>query len=121
MHLSNFTYTFISLCIGSIVLLFPTFQTLNGKEYNKGNRPTIGLVLSGGGFRGMAQIGVLKVLERHNIPIDCIVGTSIGSYIGGLYASGYSASEIESIVLSEDWNKILSPASESNRHDMFLD
>ena len=121
MHLSNFTYTFISLCIGSIVLLLPNFQTLNGEEYNKDKRPTVGLVLSGGGFRGMAQIGVLKVLERHNIPIDCIVGTSIGSYIGGLYASGYSASEIESIVLSEDWNKILSPASESNRHDMFLD
>ncbi|RKY85727.1 patatin, partial [candidate division KSB1 bacterium] len=53
-------------------------------------RPRIGLALSGGGARGIAQIGVLKVLEEHNIPVDAIVGTSIGSIIGGLYASGYT-------------------------------
>ena len=84
-------------------------------------RPTIALVLSGGGFRGMAQIGVLKALERHHIPIDYIVGTSIGAYVGGLYASGYSAEEIEHIVLRTDWNTMLSTGDGSNRQDMFLD
>jgi len=90
-------------------------------ETSKPKRPRIALVLSGGGFRGMAQIGVLKVLKRHDIPIDYVVGTSIGSYVGGLFASGYSPESIEDIVTSEDWNFILSPGSESNRHDMFLD
>lgn len=59
-----------------------------------------GLVLGGGGIRGMAHIGVLKALEEHNIRIDCITGTSAGAIIGAYYAAGYSPSEIESIVLS---------------------
>ncbi len=84
-------------------------------------RPTIALVLSGGGFRGMAQIGVLKVLEKYSIPIDYIVGTSIGAYIGGLYASGYTPDEIEQIVIATDWEHVLAPGSELNRQDMFLD
>lgn len=88
---------------------------------NQKKRPTIALVLSGGGFRGMAQIGVLKVLEKHSIPIDYIVGTSIGAYIGGLYASGYTPDEIEQIVLETDWEHVLTPGSEVNRQDMFLD
>ena len=54
-------------------------------------RPRIGLVLSGGGARGLAHVGVLKVLERERIPIDAIAGTSMGAIIGGLYASGMSA------------------------------
>ncbi|HKX57306.1 MAG TPA: patatin-like phospholipase family protein, partial [Xanthomonadales bacterium] len=53
-------------------------------------RPKIGLVLSGGGARGIAHIGVLKALEELQVPIDCIAGTSMGSVVGGLYASGYS-------------------------------
>ncbi len=61
----------------------------------------VGLVLSGGGASGMAHIGVLKALEEENIPIDYIVGTSIGAFIGGLYAAGYTASEIEEIAVSE--------------------
>lgn len=58
----------------------------------------VGVVLSGGGASGLAHIGVLKALEEHHIPINCISGTSIGSIIGGLYASGYSPSEIEVMV-----------------------
>ena len=69
----------------------------------------------------MSQIGVLKVLEKYSIPIDYIIGTSIGAYIGGLYASGYTPDEIEQIVLNTDWEKLLSSASEVNRQDMFLD
>src|ERR1700730_11455377 len=68
-------------------------------------RPRICLVLSGGGARGMAHIGVLKVLEDMKIPIDCIAGTSMGAVVGGLYASGMSAGEIESTMRSVDWQE----------------
>lgn len=67
-------------------------------------RPKIGLVLAGGGAKGAAHIGVLKALEEMNIPIDYITGTSMGAYIGGLYASGLSADEIEVFIDSIDWN-----------------
>jgi NTE family protein len=70
-------------------------------------RPKIGLALSGGGARGLAQIGVLKVLERENIPIDFIAGTSMGGILGGLYAAGYSADELERIAKDIDWNDLL--------------
>jgi predicted acylesterase/phospholipase RssA len=61
-----------------------------------------GLVLSGGGARGLAHIGVLKELEARNIPIHAIAGTSMGAVIGGLYAAGYSAAELEKIALELD-------------------
>ncbi|HIQ51895.1 MAG TPA: hypothetical protein EYH51_01290 [Pseudomonas pachastrellae] len=67
-----------------------------------------GLVLSGGGARGLAHIGVLKQLEEMNIPIDAIAGTSMGAVIGGLYAAGYSADELEQIALGLDWQATLS-------------
>ncbi len=67
-----------------------------------------GLVLSGGGARGLAHIGVLKQLEEMNIPIDAIAGTSMGAAIGGLYAAGYSADELEQIALDLDWQATLS-------------
>jgi NTE family protein len=68
-----------------------------------GHRPRIGLVLSGGGARGIAHIGVLKVLEEQHVPIDAIAGTSMGAVVGGLYASGLTANEIERIVTSLNW------------------
>lgn len=63
----------------------------------------IGLILSGGGAKGFAHIGLLKVIDAEKIPIDYIVGTSMGSIIGGLYSMGYSANEIEEIILARDW------------------
>ncbi len=72
-----------------------------------GERPKIGLVLSGGGARGGAHLGVIKVFEDHNIPIDAIVGTSMGSFIGGLYAAGMSSSEIERELTTMDWRKVI--------------
>ncbi len=69
-------------------------------------RPKIGLVLSGGGARGFAHIGVLKVLEENNVPIDYIVGTSMGSIIGGLYAIGLTPEEIEHGVKGIAWDKV---------------
>lgn len=71
-------------------------------------RPKIGLVLSGGGAKGLAHIGVIKVLEEAGIRPDYITGTSMGSIIGGLYASGYTASELDSIVKAADWSVVLS-------------
>jgi len=68
--------------------------------------PKIGLALGGGAAKGIAYIGVLKVLERNKIPIDYISGTSIGSVIGGLYASGYSAKELEKIAIEMDWKSL---------------
>jgi NTE family protein len=68
-------------------------------------RPRICLVLSGGGARGMAHIGVLKVLEDLKVPIDCIAGTSMGAVVGGLYASGMTAREIDATMRSLDWQE----------------
>jgi NTE family protein len=73
-----------------------------------GQRPRIGLVLGGGGARGAAHIGVLKELERLHIPVDAIAGTSMGAIIGGLYATGINADELEQLVSSLDWNAALS-------------
>ena len=68
-------------------------------------RPTIGLVLSGGGAKGAAHIGVLQVLEANHIPVDYIAGTSIGAYVAGMYALGFSANEIETIMLKGEWDE----------------
>jgi NTE family protein len=69
----------------------------------EGTRPRIGLVLSGGGARGAAHIGVLKVLEEYHVPIDAIAGTSMGAVVGGLYASGLNAADVERVMQSVDW------------------
>lgn len=70
---------------------------------NAANRPKIALVLSGGGARGGAHVGVLKVLEENHIPIDMIVGTSMGSFVGGLYAAGKTPQEIEAMLVGSEW------------------
>ena len=84
-------------------------------------RPRIALVLSGGGARGIAAIGVIRVLEHNNIPADLIVGTSIGSVIGGLYAMGYSTDQLQRLVDTTNWDDLLSYSDESKRRDLFLD
>lgn len=73
-----------------------------------GERPRIGLVLGGGGARGAAHIGVLRELERLRVPIDAIAGTSMGAIVGGLYATGMSAADLEEVVRSLDWAKVMS-------------
>ena len=72
------------------------------------HRPTVALVLAGGGAKGAAHIGVLKYLEEKGIPVDFVAGTSMGGLMGGLYAMGYSAAEIDTIVRSIDWNVMMS-------------
>lgn len=78
-------------------------QDVAAQPAPSGHRPRIGLVLSGGGARGAAHVGVLKVLEQLHIPIDAIAGTSMGAVVGGLYASGLSPREIESVMTSLNW------------------
>jgi NTE family protein len=70
-------------------------------------RPKIGLVLSGGGVRGLAHIGVLRVLHELHVPVDLVVGTSMGAVVGGAYASGRSLDELEEFVRVTDWPAIL--------------
>ncbi|MCX7032643.1 MAG: patatin-like phospholipase family protein [Arenimonas sp.] len=69
-------------------------------------RPRIGLVLGGGGARGFAHVSVLKELERQRIPVDCIAGTSMGALVGGLYASGMTAADIEREMRALDWPRM---------------
>jgi NTE family protein len=93
--------TIIILCF-----IFPLIARGQGNG-DSIRRPKIALVLSGGGAKGFAHIGVLKVLEEEGIPIDMIVGTSIGSLVGGIYSIGYTSAEIEDIVKSLDWETVL--------------
>ncbi len=67
------------------------------------DRPKVGLVLSGGGARGAAHVGVIKELQRQNIPIDVITGTSMGAIVGGLYAAGTSIEDLEAAMVDTDW------------------
>ncbi|MFA8433358.1 MAG: patatin-like phospholipase family protein [Marinifilaceae bacterium] len=91
-----------------LLSLLPLFTIAQSKDSLQTDRPKIGLVLSGGGAKGFAHIGVLKVLEEVGIPIDYISGTSMGSIIGGFYAIGYSADDIEKMVLAQNWEQLLS-------------
>ena len=89
-----------------LLLFVNTAFSQDSTAVNK--RPKIGLVLSGGGAKGAAHIGVLKYIEEAGIPIDYIAGTSMGSIVGGMYALGYSSSEILDIINSVDWNRLIS-------------
>lgn len=93
---------FTLLCIMSMASVFAQ------ESANVEKRPKVGLVLSGGGARGAAHIGVLKYIEEMGIPIDYIAGTSMGSIVGGLYAMGYSSDEILDIISSVDWDRLMS-------------
>src|SRR5210317_105462 len=73
----------------------------------KKERPKIGLVLSGGGAKGLAHIGVIKVLEEYGIKPDIITGTSMGSIVGSLYAAGYSVQELTEINANANWDQLL--------------
>ncbi|HEB93342.1 MAG TPA: patatin [Gammaproteobacteria bacterium] len=100
------------LALGLLLSLLPMAGLAAPAEKTAGERPRIGLALSGGGARGLAHVGVLKVLEENHIPVDVIAGTSAGSIIAGLYAMGLSAAEIEKTILGIDWNEGFSDSSE---------
>ncbi|HJY12854.1 MAG TPA: patatin-like phospholipase family protein, partial [Flavobacterium sp.] len=101
-----------------IILLFNTQNSFSQEQKQDSvKRPKIGLVLSGGGAKGFAHIGVLKVLEEAGIKIDYIGGTSMGAVIGGLYASGYNATQIDSIFKQTNFDELINdyiPRSSKN-------
>ena len=82
-------------------------------------RPKVGLVLGGGGAKGAAEVGVLKVLEEAGVQVDYIVGTSIGSIVGGLYAAGYSASELETMFQTQEWLSLLTDRKASLNNEPY--
>ena len=81
-------------------------------------RKKVAVVLSGGGAKGMAHIGALKVLERAGIPIDIVTGTSMGSIIGGLYAIGYNANSLDSMVRVQDWSYVITDKENLRRQSL---
>lgn len=94
-------------------LLLAISACLHGQE--PATRPKVGLVLSGGGAKSAAQIGFLKYLEEIGIPIDYVTGTSMGAIVGGFYALGYNATELEDIIKGMDWNQYMSNATLRDR------
>ena len=105
------TYNDFSMMMKKIVLLLAAvlLSVMNGQAGAQNDSTAVdrkakrvAVVLSGGGAKGMAHIGVLKVLERAGIPVDIITGTSMGSIIGGLYAIGYNANALDSMVRVQD-------------------
>ena len=81
-------------------------QCPDARPASEGVRPRIGLVLGGGGARGVAHVGVLKVLEELHVPVDFVVGTSMGAIVGGLYAAGMSPDSMEAWVARADWDDL---------------
>ena len=90
-------------CVAALLAL----QPLSRAEAQAG-APRIGLTLSGGGARGLAHIGVLKVLEELRVPVHCVTGTSMGAVVGGAYASGTTPAALEKFVRETDWEKVFS-------------
>ena len=84
-----------------------------------GGRKKVAVVLSGGGAKGVAHVRALKVIEEAGIPVDIVVGTSMGSIVGGLYAAGYTADQIDSIVQQQDWQSLLT--DKTDRKDISLE
>lgn len=89
-----------------VLIFYPLFSL--AQQRGAEERKKVGVVLCGGGAKGAAHIGVLKVLEEANVPVDMVVGTSIGALVGGLYSMGYSAVELDSIISNCDWGYLLS-------------
>lgn len=109
-----------------ILLFLPCFtHAVTGQEKQ---RKKVGLVLSGGGAKGFAHVGALKVLEKAGIPIDYIAGTSMGAVVGGLYAVGHSAEMIDSLIQIQDWSHLMRdnvyrenmPASQRDQQNRYL-
>ena len=98
-------------CLLFQLLLFLLFCSLPfsvSAQSTEHSRPRVGVVLSGGGAKGVAHIGVLRALEEAHVPIDYIAGTSMGAIVGGLYAMGYTTAELDTLVRTQDWEFLLS-------------
>lgn len=99
-----------SLKLIVVLLSFVFCQNLIAQTNDSITRPRVGVVLSGGGAKGFAHIGVLKVIEESGLPIDYIAGTSMGSIVGGLYSIGYSPETMIRLVKEQNWDAVMSDA-----------
>ena len=100
-------FVLLAACALGVLLPFTVPAADDPELQSAPGRPRIGLVLSGGGARGAAHVGVIRVLEELRVPIDAVAGTSMGAVVGGLYAAGLSASEIEALFRKLDWKDLL--------------
>jgi NTE family protein len=96
-----------SVCVLASLLVLIETRSAFGQE--RPSRTRVGLALGGGSARGLAHVGVLRWLEEHRVPVDAIAGTSTGAFIGGAYATGMSAADIQSMLLGVDWDLMLRP------------
>lgn len=105
----NIRFIFFLSAILVPILLLPTLvhseELVAPDKLTEKQRPIIALVLSGGGAKGAAHIGVIETLEKNHVPIDIVVGTSIGSYVGGLFALGYDSKEIKKLMFGTNWER----------------
>ena len=106
MHELRLPVTFTALALATTVLMGYSPASCADTAEASG-RPRVGLVLAGGGAKGGAHVGVLKVLEELHVPIDCIAGTSMGALVGGGYASGIPGAELEKFVSGIDWRRVV--------------
>ncbi len=95
------------VCLISFILVLFSFCALSQEQPPKAKRPTLGLVLQGGGALGLAHVGVITWLEEHHIPVDYVAGTSMGGLVGGVYATGRNAAELRQVVSSINWDQVM--------------
>lgn len=123
--LSRFSTLLIIAAMLQVTSMCPAFaQRTSGEDritqFFANRKPQVALILSGGGARGFAHIGVLDVLDSAGVKIDLIIGTSIGASIGGLYAAGYSPSELERFAVETNWQDILGLDDDARRTDRLI-
>ena len=129
--MSRFAFTFYTLVIALAVASVASGQTAEGNRTSKPQTERhagcrsgdhkVGLVLSGGGAKGLYHIGVIKALEENNVPIDYVAGTSMGSIIAGLYAAGYSPEQMCAIVASGDVQRWVSGRIDDAHRQYFME
>lgn len=104
-HSCNAAMKILAVVIMTLYACIPTYA--GDTIRNDAKRPTIAVVLSGGGAKGAAHVGVLKVIEEAGVPIDMVVGTSMGAIVGGLYSAGYTPEFMDSLFRTQDWTYLL--------------
>ena len=112
----------LSIIVAVLMISAANAETGGESQVSHENSPLarkkVGVVLSGGGAKGMAHIGVLKVLEKAGIPVDIVTGTSIGSIVGGLYAIGYNAHSLDSMVRAQDWTYVITDKEDLRKQSL---
>ena len=115
----NIRNSILSVVVALFVATSASAQQDSTAHFGQGRaRAKVGIAFSGGGAKGMAHVGVLKVLERAGIPIDMIAGTSIGSIVGGLYSIGYNAHSLDSLVRTLDWSYVITDKEDMSHQSL---